>query len=134
MSVKTKTRETSIGALTLLKIFKGMLVSLITTFVGIIVFAFVIKWAGLSDEIITPVNLGIKTISVMFGIFVVNKNSGKKLINGIIFAILYTLISFIIFSLLNGNLILGLGIIADFGFNIVIGIISSLLSAIGKNN
>ena len=133
MSVKTKTREPSVGSLTLFKIFKGLLVSLITTFACIILFAFIIKWASLSDEIITPVNLGIKAISVLFGVLIVNKNSGKKLINGALFAIIYTIVSFVIFSLLNGALVLGLGLVADFAFNVIIGIISSFLSAIGKN-
>ena len=51
----------------------------------------------------------------------------------IIFAILYTIISFVIFSCLAGTLVLGLGLVSDFAFNITVGIVASVLSALGKN-
>ncbi len=134
MSTKTKTRETSQGTLTILKVIRSLFVSLIITFASIILFAFIIKWANLKDGIIAPVNLVIKALSVLFGVLLLNKNSSKKLINGIIFAILYTIISFVVFSLLAGTLVLGLGLVADFGFNIIVGVVASFLSALGKNN
>jgi len=133
MSVKTKYKEKSEGMIIILKVIKSLFVSLIITFASIIAFAFVIKYFNLSDKIISPVNLGIKALSLLVGILVLNKQSSKKLINGIIFAIVYTLISFVIFSLLAGNFVLGLGLVLDFGFNIVVGIVASFLSALGKN-
>ena len=95
-------------------------------------FAFIIKWANLSDSIITPVNLVIKGLSVLFGVLVINKNSSKKLINGVVFAGLYSIVTFLVFSLLAGTFVLGFGLIADFGFNISVGVVASVLSALGK--
>ena len=130
MGAKTKNKEINVGAIALLKLIKGLFAALIITFAGVIIFAFTIKWASLDDSIIPSVNLGIKAISILLGVLIINKNANKKLINGVIFSILYTLISFIIFSLLAGNFVLGFGLIADFGFNIMVGAVASLLSAI----
>lgn len=132
MSTKTVYKEKSLGLITLLKFLKSLFVSLITTFSCIILFAFIIKWAGLDDDVIAPVNLIIKALSVLFGVLILNKKSSKKLINGLVFAILYTFVSFVIFTCLTGKMILGLGLVADFGYNVTIGIIASFLSAIGK--
>jgi len=51
MSSKTKYKEKSEGLLVILKIIKSLLVSLIITFVGVIAFAFVIKYFNLGDDI-----------------------------------------------------------------------------------
>ena len=134
MATKSEFKEKNGAFKPLFNILKAMFVSLIITFACIILFAFVIKWSSLSDNFIRPVNLCIKAISILFGILVLNKNSGKKMIKGVVFAILYTVISFAIFSCLAGTLILGLGLVSDFLFNIVVGVIASILSAIGKNN
>ena len=110
-----------------LKYIKSIFVSLIITFACIILFAFIIKWASLSDKVIAPVNLVIKGISVFAGVLMLTKGGEKGLFKGLIFAVVYTLISFTIFSSLAGNFVLGLGIVADFGFNAVVGILSGIL-------
>ena len=133
MSIKAKYKEKTLGVVTLLKIMKGMFVSLIITFASIILFAFIIKWANLSDSIITPVNLVIKGVSILFGVLVVNKNSGKKLINGLVFSVLYSLVTFLVFSCLAGTLVIGFGLAVDFIFNCVVGAIASFLTALSKN-
>ena len=133
MGTKTAYKEKSSGVIAILKVIRSLFVSLIITFASIILFAFIIKWANLSDSIITPVNLAIKAVSILAGVLVLNKNSSKKLIYGVVFAICYTIVSFTIFSCLAGTLVLGFGLIADFGFNILVGVVASVLSALRKN-
>ena len=130
MSVKAKYKERSIGMVAILKVIKSLFVSLIITFASIITFAFVIKLASLNDAIITPVNLVIKALSVFFGVLILNKNANKKLLNGVLFAGLYTMISFTIFSCLAGTFVIGFGLVLDFGFNMLVGAFASLLSAL----
>ncbi len=127
---KTETKTSSEGKVQLLKYVKSLFVALIITFACIIIFAFVIKWANLSDDLIGPVNLCIKAISVFFGALVLAKGSAKGLFNGILFALVYTLISFVIFSLLAGGFVLGLGLVSDFAFNAIAGAIGG---AVGVN-
>ena len=127
MKTKTEKKERSEGAIKILKYFKSLLISLIITFAAIIIFAFVIKWANLPDSVITPVNLVIKAVSVFFGAMILTKGSNKGLLNGLIFALVYTLMAFTIFSILAGEFSLGLGLVADFGFTAIVGVIGGII-------
>lgn len=124
---KTQYKERTEGSKIILKYMKAMLISLIITFAGIIVFAFVIKYANLSDSVIAPVNLVIKGVAIFFGAFHLTKKGSKGLINGMLFAVIYTIMAFSIFSILAGTFVLGLGLIADFAFATVVGGIGGLL-------
>lgn len=124
---KTERKEKTEGTKTILKFLKAMFVSLIITFAAIIIFAFVIKWTSLPDSIIAPVNLVIKGVSVFFGALIFSLHSSKGFTKGIMFGLIYTLVSFVIFSLLAKSFSLSLGLIADFGFSIVVGAIGGIL-------
>ena len=126
---KTETKTRSEGTVKILKYIKSLFVALIITFACIIIFAFVIKWANLPDSVIAPVNLVIKALSVFVGAIILTKNGKKGLINGIIFALVYTLVCFVIFSALAGGFVLGLGIVSDFVFNALAGAIGGILGA-----
>jgi len=134
MSAKTERKEKSEGTITILKYVKSLFISLIITFASIILFAFIIKWASLPDGVITPVNLVIKGLSVFAGVLVLTKNTSKSLIKGVVFAILYTLLAFTIFSCLAGTFVLGFGLVSDFAYSIAVGIIASCIRALRKKN
>ena len=129
MNTKTQTqkKEKSLITANLLRYFKATLVSFILTFALIIIFAFVIKWASIDDKYITPVNMAIKAISIFIGSIVLTKNSSKGLIQGLIFAGIYTILAFSIFSILAGKLTLGLGLAADLAFGCVVGAIGGMI-------
>lgn len=127
MSAKTERKERSDGVKSIFRYLKAILVSLIVTFACIILFAFIIKWASLGDEVISPVNLVIKALSVFLGVLIITKGRSKGILNGVMFALVYTFISFLVFSCLAGTFMIGLGLVADFGFNAVIGVISGIL-------
>ncbi len=127
MKTKTEKKEKTEGAIKVLNYLKSLFVSLIITFASIIIFAFIIKWASLPDSVIMPVNLVIKALSVFVGAIVLTKGANKGLLNGVIFALVFTLISFTIFSMLAGEFSLGLGLVADFGFNAVVGAIGGII-------
>lgn len=127
--MKTETQKQNEGIIkqNIFRYLKALLVSLITTFACIILFAFIIKWASLPDKVISPVNMAIKAISVFFGAMVLTKNSTKGMLQGLLFAGLYTLLAFIIFSILAQKLTLGLGFVADLVFAVVVGAIGGMV-------
>lgn len=127
MALKTQYKERTEGGKTILRYVKAMLISLIITFACIIIFAFVIKYANLNDNVIAPVNLVIKGLSIFVGAFVLTKGGSRGLLNGMLFAVIYTIIAFAVFSILAGTFVLGLGLIADFAFAVVVGGIGGLL-------
>ena len=126
---KTETKIRSEGTVRILKYIKSLFVALIITFACIIVFAFVIKLANLPDNVIAPVNLVIKALSVFIGTIILTKTGSRGLLNGILFALVYTLVCFVIFSILAGEFVLGLGIVSDFAFNALAGALGGILGA-----
>ena len=127
MSTKTESKTVSVGGKIIFGYIKALMLSLIITFASIILFAFIIKWANLSDEIISPVNLVIKAISVFVGAFVFTRGQTKGIFKGFLFAVLYTLIAFVVFSSLAGGFVIGLGLIADLAFTGTVGAVAGIL-------
>ena len=125
--VSAEKKEISVGRAFIFKYIKSLLLALIITFASIILFAFIIKWANLNDSVISPVNMVIKGVSVFLGSLVLTKGGSGGLLKGFIFAILYTLLSFVVFSLLAGTFVLGLGLISDVAFLRVVGAIGGVL-------
>lgn len=106
---------------------KGLIVSFIITFACILIFAFVIKWFNLGDNTISPVNLGIKTISVAIGSFIFAKKSNNGLLKGAMFGFVYTFVAFVLFSLLAGTFSLNMGLVLDILCNMIIGAIMGII-------
>ena len=131
MASKTEKKEVSVGTKIIFGYVKALMLSLIITFASIILFAFIIKWANLSDEVISPVNLVIKAVSVFVGAFVFTRGQTKGLLKGFLFAVLYTLVAFVIFSSLAGTFVLGLGLVADFAFT---GLVGAIAGVVGVNS
>ena len=133
--MKTETQKQNEGIIkqNIFRYLKALLVSLIITFACVILFAFIIKWASLPDKVISPVNMAIKAISVFFGAMVLTKNSTKGMLQGLLFAGLYTLLAFVIFSILAQKLTLGLGLVADLAFAVVVGAIGGMVGVNFKN-
>ena len=122
---RTEYKEKNYGGIS--SFIKGLIVSFILTFACIIIFAFIIKLAGLSDSVISPVNLGIKALSVFIGSYIFAKKSNKGLIKGITFAIFYTLLAFVLFSVLAGGFNVSFGLLLDVLFTSAVGGVAGIL-------
>lgn len=134
--MKTETQKQNEGIIkqNIFRYLKALFVSLIITFACIILFAFIIKWASLPDKVISPVNMAIKAISVFFGAMVLTRSSTKGMLQGLLFAGIYTILAFTIFSILAQKLTLGLGLIADLAFAVVVGAIGGAVGVNVKKN
>ncbi|MBQ9790882.1 MAG: TIGR04086 family membrane protein [Clostridia bacterium] len=106
---------------------KGLIVAFIITFACIIAFALVIKMAGLPDSVITPVNLGIKALSVGIGSLMFSKRSSRGFLKGVLFATVYTTLAFVIFSVLAGEFCITVGLALDFAFTAIVGAIFGIV-------
>ena len=96
-------------------IFSGVIVSVAVTLILILVFALLIKFFNISDGAIFPVNQVIKIVSLFIGILTVVKMSRTKgFLKGIILGILYYLLSYIVFSLLQGGFSFSINNVYDF--------------------
>lgn len=113
----------------LLAIIKGSLVALCISLVGILIFAFILKFANISDGAIRPINQIIKGVSVLVGVFVAMRKVDKMgLIGGLLIGLLYTIIAFVVFSILDGNFEFNLTLLNDLLFGGIMGAICGIIA------
>lgn len=104
-----------------LKILLSALIAVIASLVLILIFALLIKWFEWGDNIIAPVNIGIKILSIAIGVLVATRNSGKALAKGAIIGGVYVVFSYVVFSTLLGSFNLSIGNLWDLVFGTVVG-------------
>lgn len=112
-----------------LTILKGSLIAISISLVGILIFAFLIKYIAIPTEAIRPVNQVIKGISLLVGIFIsLRKVEQMGLINGLLIGLAYSILGFLVFSILDGNFEFDKALINDFLFGGIIGAICGIIA------
>lgn len=112
-----------------LRILKGSLVSLALSLVLILIFAFFIKYVAVPEGAIKPVNQIIKGISLLVGTFVALKKSNQMgLISGLLIGLSYTILAFVVFSILDGNFEFSKTLVNDLLFGGIIGGICGVIA------
>ena len=112
-----------------LTILKGSLIALSISLIGILIFAFVLRFVAISDTLIAPINQVIKGVSVLIGTIIALKKSKEMgLISGLLIGLTYTAVSFLTFSLLDGNFNLSATILNDLLFGGIIGAICGIIA------
>lgn len=113
----------------LLAIIKGSLIALCISLVGILIFAFILKFASISDKAIRPINQIIKGVSVLIGVFVAMRKVDKMgLIGGLLIGLVYTMLAFVVFSILDGNFEFNLTLLNDLLFGGIMGAICGIIA------
>lgn len=113
----------------LLAIIKGSLIALCISLVGILIFAFILKFASISDKAIRPINQIIKGVSVLIGVFVAMRKVDKMgLVGGLLIGLVYTILAFVVFSTLDGHFVLNLTLLNDLLFGGIMGAICGIIA------
>lgn len=113
----------------LLAIIKGSLIALCISLVGILIFAFILKFASISDKAIRPINQIIKGVSVLVGVFVAMRKVDKMgLVGGLLIGLVYTMLAFVVFSILDGNFEFNLTLLNDLLFGGIMGAICGIIA------
>ncbi len=85
-----------------LNILKGAVVSISITLVLILIFALFVRFFNVPDGYIFPINQVIKMISIFVGLWIMFKSGREKgFLKGLILGIIYFVLSFLIFSILQ---------------------------------
>ena len=120
-----KIKSLNLGVVSLLK---AVLIGIVCTLIGIVIFAFVLKFTDLNSNIIGYVNDAIKAISIFVIVFLLNrKHNGNLLIKSVVAGFLYALLTFIIFSILNGGFNFNMSIVFDILFAIIVSAIAAII-------
>lgn len=98
-----------------LSVLKGAIVSVSLTLILILLFALVIRFFNISDNLIFPINQVIKVVSLFVGIMSAIKTTNEKgFIKGMILGMIYFILSFVVFSILQGSFSIKIENIYDF--------------------
>jgi len=103
-------------------VLKGAIFAVFVSLILVLIFAFIIKFTNMSDGLIRPINQIIKIASILAGVFYcIRKSAGRGLLKGIIIGLTYIVLSFIVFSILDGSFHMGLNIFNDLLFGLIVG-------------
>ena len=114
---------------------KGSLIALCVSLIGILIFAFLIRFISISDNAISPINQVIKGVSILTGTFIGLKRTKEMgFISGLVIGVIYTALSFVTFSILDGQFVFSKTLLNDLLFGGIIGAICGVIAInfIGK--
>lgn len=116
-------------------IFRGSFIAVSISLMLILLFALLIKFLNINENLIMPINQIIKIVSIFFGVFLTfnffNKNKG--FIKGFLIGIIYTILAYLIFSILAGKFSFTLTSLTDMLFGGIIGGLSGIIVVNLKN-
>ena len=112
-----------------LTVLKGALIALSISLIGILIFAFVLRFVAIPDNAISPINQVIKGISVLVATLIALKKSKEMgLVTGLLIGLVYTAVSFLTFSILDGHFSFSTTLLNDLLFGSVIGAICGIIA------
>ena len=109
-------------------LLKGTLIALCMSLVLVLIFAFLLKFTNIPDTAITPINQVIKGVSIFLGVFIgMKKTKELGLVCGLLIGLCYTLLAFLVFSILSGGFVVDITLLTDLIFGAVIGAICGII-------
>lgn len=116
-----------LSARDILDVVLGGVIAVLISVLLTLVFAIVLKFVNVSDEVIDGVNIAVRIISVAVGSFLAIKSTRYGIVKGLLIGVIYVLTSFLVFGLLAGSLSISTLKLVDFLCGIVAGIISAVV-------
>lgn len=111
-----------------MQVFKGVIYATSFSLISILIFALIIKFFGMTDALIIPINQVIKVVSIFTGTFFALKEClNKGLLKGKFIGLLYTIVAYIMFSALSGTFAFNMSILNDVLFGAIIGAICGII-------
>ena len=117
------------GSIFIKSLLRGALIAISISLIAICIFAFLLRFCDISDIAIKPVNQVIKIVSILIGAYFGMKDCREMgLITGFLIGFSYTIISFSVFSILNGSFVFKSSLINDLIFGGIAGAISGIVA------
>ena len=109
-------------------ILRAVIVALLVSLLLVLLLAVVAKYAPLTDTAATILNQIVKVLSVAIGCMVGFRSKRYGLVLGTVTGLLFTLLSFALFSLISGKLDFDQITVFDFLLGAAVGLISGILA------
>lgn len=112
----------------IVSIVKSCLLGLVVTLIGTVILAVILKFADIPSKVVSYINDIIKALSIFFVVFMLKKSTDEKLLfRAVIAGAVYGLLSFVIFSILNGGFSFSVSILFDLIFAIVVAVVATII-------
>ena len=109
-------------------VLKACLIGIVATLIGVVVLAVVLKFADLPTKYVSYINDIIKILSLFVVIWIISRRTnGKLLIKAVFAGVVYSLLTLIIFSALNGGVQFDASIIYDLLFAVISSVIITII-------
>jgi len=110
-------------------ILRGAFIAVSMSLVLILIFALLIKFFNISENLILPINQVIKILSIFVGTFFAfnSFNRNKGFLKGMLIGIIYTILAYLVFSILAKEFAFTLTSITDMLFGGLIGGICGII-------
>lgn len=124
--MKEKLKKINIG--TVVNVLKASLIGVIVSILLVLLFAFVLKFVELGSSIISIIDQIIKILSIIVAVISLNKSiDANLLLKSLFVGAVYSILTFLVFSILNGGVMFGVGIFSDILFSALVGGASAIL-------
>ena len=110
-----------------MQVAKGVILGVAFILAGVLLFAFIVEVASLSDKVIRPINQVIKLIAIFGGCAVAIRGE-KGFLKGGIIGLAVTIISYVLFGIIGGTFGSFAVILTDALCGMVMGVISGVIS------
>ena len=117
----------------ILEIVKAVIIALILSLLCVLGLAFIIKIFDLSSTFTLIANQVVKTIAIVVGCVFSLKRKGNGWMRGIICGLLYSITSFIVFSLIGGEFSFDISLLTNCVIGMAIGLIGGIISMAIRN-
>ncbi len=108
-------------------LFKGILVGVSVCLAAILIFAFVLKFAALSDGTVRIINQVIKLIAITVSCLVAVRGE-KGFLKGAAVGLSVVAVTYFIFGLISGSLSFGISTLFEAAYGIIAGAIAGILA------
>ena len=124
--MKEKLRKINLNMIT--HVLKASLIGVVVSILLVLAFAFVLKFADLNSGAISLIDQIIKIVSIVVAVFAISKTSGETLLlKGAAVGAAYSIITFIVFSILNGGISFSAATLTDIVFSGVTGAVAAMV-------
>ena len=124
--------ETSVGN-DFFQIIKGVALSLAFSFLAAVVFATVLRFTPLPDQVIYPINQTLKVLAVCIGTLAFVRGE-KGFLKGGAIGVLFTALSYLAFSAIGGNFSLSGLIVCELLIALLSGVLSGAIAVNLRRN
>ncbi len=110
------------------QITRGVLVSISISLISILLFAVLLRFINFPDIVIKIINQIIKVLSILFGVKVtLKRDKTKGLLKGVLLGIIYTITSYLVFSILIASFGFSISFLYDLIFSSIVGLICGVI-------